>query len=468
MLKRLVLLSLCLVFLCFSGCAVSNSTDLLMLPQISPEQSGLLELVNAVTANSLWSVTAPSRGDELSSMQFVDFFGDGVEEAVCFFRNSEEMTLRVSVYTNTGPRGYSEFCSVETTGYEVDSVSYADLDGDGDLELILFVGYESSYIYGAEVYKINDRSAQKVSLGFCSAYAVWDMTMDGNRDIILARHSEHNLQNDSDKPSDSAELFSWVNGNATRMGTAAIMAGTPGTAVVTCGMLNPTMSGCIFDFAAVKDGVTRWFSNVLTWDGEFINLTEINFGSPVNTGRNTKLICRDVDFDGSIELPLCISMPAPSDPSSAVASEMYTVWYGFKTDWSLVQKSVTYCFPGGNWYYIMPESGYRTVYVKTGSMDGLTTFAFTAEKNGRPNTLLTIYRVSPGYTGGMNENCFFLAEAGGYKYYALAGVPDELDPLDKEMYVFTENEVKESFVTVDALGNAEKALTVSADVISVE
>lgn len=468
MLKRFVMAALCALCLCFSGCGVLNSSDLLMLPQISPEQTGLLQLVNAVTANSLWSVTAPAKGDELSSMQFVDFFGDGVEEAVCFFKNSEEMTVRVTVYSNTGPQGYAELCSVETEGYGVDCAKYADLDGDGDLELILFVGYESSYIYGAEVYKISSRNTQKVSLGFCSAYALWDMTLDGNPDVILARRSENSAKTFSDEPSDSAELFSWVDGNATRMGTVEIVAGDPGTAVVTCGMLNPTMSGCVFDVAATKDDGTQWISNILTWDGKFLNLSAEILSSPLNTARSEKIPCRDVNFDGSIEMPLCISMPSPAENSSSATSEMYTVWYGFKNGYSLVQKSVTYCFPGGNWYYIMPESWYRTVYVKTGSMEGLATFAFTADKNGRPNTLLSIYRVTPGYSPSLPEECFFLAEAGGYSYYALAGVPDELDPLDFEMYLLTEDEIRESFVTVDALGNAERALTKSDDVIAVD
>ena len=76
--------------------------------------------------------------------------------------------------------------------------------------------------------------------------------------------------------------------------------------------------------------------------------------------------------------------------------------------------------------------------------------------------------MTPGYSPSLPEECFFLAEAGGYSYYALAGVPDELDPLDFEMYLLTEDEIRESFVTVDALGNAERALTKSDDVIAVD
>ena len=467
--KRFLLAAVCLLCACFSGCAVLNSTELLMLPQISPEQAGLLQLVNAVTASSVWSVTAPARGSELSSMQFVDFFGDGVEEAVCFFKNSEEMTLRVTLYSNTGPQGYSELCTLETAGYGVDSVEYVDLDGDGNLELVLFVRYESSSIYGAEVYRLSNRNAQRVSLGFCTAYAIWDMTLDGNRDIILARHSEHSgiTAAASEEKSDCAELFSWVDGNATRMGSVPIIAGDPGTATATCGMLNGMMSVCVFDVGITKEGGTAWTSNVLTWDGEFVNVSDKALGSVMNSSRNVKILCRDADFDGDIEIPLCISMPAPADMLSG-GSEKYTVWYGITNEYSLVQKAVTYCFPGGNWYYIMPENWYNTVYVKTGSMDGLATFAFTADKNGRPNTLLTIYRVSSGYTPALPEESFFITEAGGYTYYAVCGVPDTLDPLDEKMYVLLQSDVLESFVSVDALGNAERALSRSDDIIEAE
>ena len=460
---------LCVICLCFSGCAVLNSTDLLMLPQISPEQAGLLRLVNEVTANSVWSVTAPVKGDELSSMQFVDIYGDGVEEAVCFFKNPEEMLLRVTVYSTTGPQGYSELCSFETNGYGIDSAKYADLDGDGALELILFVRYESSYIYGAEVYKVSSHSARKVSLGYCAAYTLSDLTLDGRPDVILARRGENGGEAataSAEGSGDRADLFSWKDGVATKLGSAEIIVGDSGTAEITCGMLNPTMSGCVIDVAVTKNDETRWMSNILTWDNGLINLSYSVVSSPLNTSRDIKLLCRDVNFDGNIELPLCISMPSSAD--SSAPKENYTVWYGFKDGESLVQRSVTYCAAGGNWYYVMPENWYQRVYVKLGGTDGVATYMFTADKNGRPNTLLTIYRVGAGYSPTLPENSFFLAEAGGYTYFALIGVPDELDPLESEMYLLLQSEIMESFVTVDAFGNADKALDVSSDVISVD
>ena len=46
------------------------------------------------------------------------------------------MTLRVTVYSNTGPQGYTELCSFETEGYGFDSAKYADLDGDGADDII--------------------------------------------------------------------------------------------------------------------------------------------------------------------------------------------------------------------------------------------------------------------------------------------------------------------------------------------
>lgn len=448
------------LFLCgavlLSGCAVLDSGNLLSIPELSPGQAELLRLVNAVTANSGWSVTAPSRGEDHSAMQFVDFYGDGVEEAVCFFRNTSERRLRVSVYTTTGPSGYSEMCSVETEGYAVDYAGFTDLDGDGTLELILAVGYEHGAIYGLEVYRVSNHSAGKVDLGTCLAYGICDLTGDGLEDIIVSRQGEEkSVKDPSELQSGTAELFSWVDGIATRLGRVPILSGRVGSAVVTCGSLNESMMGCVIETQGTLGDREVWMSNVLSWDGELVNLSAEALGSAADTARDLKLLCRDVDFDGHLEIPMCVSMP--SSESGASAGEKYTLWYGFSEDDALVQKSVTYCFPGGNWYYIMPEGWNGSVYVKTGSMDGLSTVAFAADRNGRPNTLLTVYCVERNVSPKLPEGSFYLTSAGSQVYYALVGTPDELSPLEESLYVRSEAEVFERFITVDALGNAVRA-----------
>ena len=451
--KKLILGLTLAAAVLLSGCSVLDSGSLLSLPELSPEQAGLLQMVNSVTSNSDWTVTAPFNGTDFSAMQFVDFFGDGVEEAVCFFRNPAEMRLRVSVYSDTGPSGYSEFCTIETEGSGVDFADYADLDGDGALELILMVSYEHGTIYGAEVYRISNRSVGKVVLGSCAAYSVSDVTGDGREDIILARRGEGNeVVAPAAEKQDTAELFSWVDGVATKLGRVPILSGVPGSAVVKSGMLARDMPACIMDVCVPVGDREAWVSNVLIWNGEFVNLSTLALDSAMSTARYSKLLCRDADFDGYIEIPMTAAMPSPSVPA-----EKYTVWYGFSPEYALVQKSITYCFPGGNWYYIVPESWHGQVYVKTGSMEGLSTVAFTADRNGRPNTLLTVYRVEKSASQTLPEECFYLTGAGGYIYYALIGTPDELSPLEDEMYVRSELEVFERFVTVDSLGEALRA-----------
>ncbi|MBR4941953.1 MAG: hypothetical protein IKZ19_08150 [Clostridia bacterium] len=456
--KKKTLLGLILALcLSFSGCSVLDSSSLLALPEISPDQADLLQLVNSVTANSAWTVTAPVKGDELSSMHFVDFFSDGVKEAVCYFRNAAEMRIRVTVYSNTGGRGYTELCSFETEGYGVDSVTYTDFDCDGRLELALFVRYETGAIYGAEIYRLNNSAVQKIELGSCVAYSVCDLTRDGAADVVLARRGDAATADADGGSGDWAELFSWIYGVATKMGRVPILAGDGGSANITVGPLNEGMNGCIIDVCDSSGAEPVWMSNVLTWNGAFVNLSAEALGSASATARDSRLYCRDADFDGFLEIPMCYAMPSSGDQPGP-DGEKYTLWYGFTEEYTLVQKSLTYCFPGGNWYYSMPELWNGLVYVKTGSMDGMTTVAFTADKNGRPNTLLTVYRVSGSDGPGLPEESFYISTAGGYSYYALVAEPDELDPLDPEIYVGGEEEVLHRFVTVDSFGRGSRVL----------
>ncbi len=442
-----LLLCLCLLL---SGCSVLDSSSLLMLPEISPEQARLLQLVNAVTANSDWTTTAPSKGDDMATMNFVDFYGDGVEEAVCFFRNTAEMRLRISVYSNTGPAGYDELCTVETDGSAFDYVTYQDLDGDGSLEMAVFTRYGAEGIYGAEVYRFRDNQGQRVNLGACSSYSLCDLTLDGLSDIVLLRRGNDSAAAVGVEDVDIAELFSWVNGIATRMGQVSVMAGNPGTESVITGKLNPSMAGCIFDVQhTVPDG-NVWVSNVLSWDGEFVNLSTQWLNSAMDTARSQKILCRDANFDGFLEIPMCGAMPA--------LDEKYTVWFSFNTDLTLIQKNITYCRAGTDWYYIMPEIWHSKVYVKTGTYGAFSTVAFVADKNGRPNTLLTIYFTDDEVTDELPEGSFEIITSGNRSYFALLGIPDALAPLDADMYVYSPDEVFRRFVIVDSTGQGTIAI----------
>lgn len=452
-------LAAALVSVCalLSGCSLLDGGNLLMLPDISPDQRKLLQLVNSVTANSSWVVTSPSSGDNLSTMQFVDFFGDGISEAVSFFRNSSEMRLRVGLYSKTRSTGYTELCTFQTEGYSVEEVIYSDVDGDRALEILLFVGYESGSIYGVEVYKIRNSSAERIYSGACTAYAVFDMTRDGNSELIL-----HHEESSGGAGNAYAELLTFENEKAECLGYAPVSSGggKPGSAV--CGKLNNGMSGCIFDSALPGSGVPIYVSDVLTWTvfGGFENLSYSDgWGYAYTTLRNTEVFCRDIDFDGFLEIPQTEEMPVNSaGVQSAGSPGIYTYWYGYNADGQLVQKNLTYMFPDGSWYFIMPPSWSGTVYVTTGSMDGLTTLTFSADRNDRSNRLLTIYRTDADENGVLlPEGAFSVGAFGGYSYYALIGLPDELSPLADDMYLSGAKDVMSRFVTVDAFGDAAKA-----------
>lgn len=452
-------LAAALVSVCalLSGCELLDGGNLLMLPDISPDQRKLLQFVNSVTANSSWVVTSPSSGENLSTMQFVDFFGDGISEAVSFFRNSSEMRLRVGLYSKTRNTGYTELCTFQTEGYSVEEVIYSDVDGDGSLEILLFVGYESGAIYGAEVYKIRNSSAERIYSGACTAYAVFDMTRDGYSELIL-----HHEESSGGARNAYAELLTFDNEKAECLGYASVSSGGGKPRSTVCGRMNNGMSVCIFDsILRVKD-MTIYVSDVLTWtvfDG-FENLSYSNeWGYAYTTLRNTEVFCRDIDFDGFLEIPQTEEMPMNSaSVQSGNTPGTYTYWYGYNADGQLVQKNLTYMFPDGSWYFIMPPSWSRTVYVLTGSMDGLTTLTFSADRNDRSNRLLTIYRTASDENGVLlPEGVFSVGDFGGYSYYALIGFPDELSPLADDMYLTGEKDVMSRFVTVDAFGNAAKA-----------
>ena len=122
-----------------TGCSfklAASPEDLYSLPQLPAEYTELNNCIKALLDGGA-EYAAPISGTNTQSVQLVDLNGSGQEEALAFLRNSsEEKPLKIYIFSPTG-HGYEQSAVIEGNGTSFYSVSYRDLDGDGEMELLI-------------------------------------------------------------------------------------------------------------------------------------------------------------------------------------------------------------------------------------------------------------------------------------------------------------------------------------------
>ena len=138
--KWRALLPALLLALSLSGCGggklVFNPEELYTLPTLPAKYTELSSQINAILEDGA-EYAAPSSGANIQPVQLADLNGDGREEAVAFFRKTDdEKPLKICIFSAAGD-SYEQTAVIEGSGSAVYSVVYSDLDGDGRQELIV-------------------------------------------------------------------------------------------------------------------------------------------------------------------------------------------------------------------------------------------------------------------------------------------------------------------------------------------
>ena len=449
------LLSVCIAA-GLSGCMMMNSSDLLTLPEISPEHQQLLRLINSVTASANWVTTNPVAGSNRLTMQFVDFYSDGIPEAVAFFRNQKDFSLRAVLYTKTGSSSYTELCSVEMTGEQFHRVDYADLDGDGNTELLIGARHDTAAIYGLHVYSIRNGEAVNLLTTTYSDLAIYDLDGDGLDEILTVSTGETG-------GNAYAELFAYKNSEMTSLGTAPVSAEVRAPSAMRTGYLNADTPAVIAEGSFTDlTGTVKYLSDVFVYRAEegLINLSYAElFGQSFETQRTVPLAFSDVDFDGFLEFPISVASPQPATVNTVTGQ--YVRWYGYAADGNVETKADTYHSADGAWYFLLPPEWRDKAYVRTFTTSDYSGAVFMCEQNGLQCELMTIFIFSSELDMRRCDvdGLVPLAKYGNVWYAVL--LDNEDGALPPEMYLTDPAEIKERFVLISPSGEYRRADTLS-------
>ena len=337
--KRIAAIVLALsMTLSLCGCAFETSVEeLFTLPQVPVEYGGLMkELENLIDDG--YEYASPASGKSTQSVQMVDLNGDGLEEAVAFFRrSSDEKPLKIFVFQGIED-DYQLLCTMASSGSSIDSVHFEDLTGDGKMEIV--VGWKiSSDVQTLAVYSVGREFISLVSTPYIR-FAVQDIDGNGGANLLVLRTDTVPV----------CECYAWL-GDALQVTSRAVLSSTAAEisrGTVIAGQLEgmqPALfvTGVSEELSAVTDILVYQHTTGLS------NLaTDSLSGKTAVVYPYQQLPPQDINGDGVTEIP--------SPVVDNVLHQNMVSWFAYGAAGHCHQVAETYHSQTQGWYFTMPQS----------------------------------------------------------------------------------------------------------------
>ena len=166
----------------------SQPVDLLIHPPGQDEHNAQIWSVLEKAAGSDYTLKTPTDGEHRSALIYSDINNDLYDEIVAFYSkkgSSDIVNMQLFVPEDNG---WKSLAGIESGYNEVKQVEFADLDGDGENEIIVGWGLQkSSILQIVTAYSIDYEKAEIKSL-FKARYSSWgvfDFEYDGKSELVV-------------------------------------------------------------------------------------------------------------------------------------------------------------------------------------------------------------------------------------------------------------------------------------------
>ncbi len=308
MTKRFIL-TVAALFMCLCLCACSGggigTGENLLSP---PEPSGEYALISAALKESVtgkYTLKYPTKGDYRSAIIVSDLDGDKVNEAIAFYSTTVENTVTVHINFILKKNGeYKSAGDIKIIGSDVECVEFADLDKNGNTEII--VGYN---IYGnvdkqVAVYEFVGGTPVQKCLEKYTEFIICDLDSDGVSGLFIAD------LNATDKTA-VAKLMQVQEGNIVQKGSCSLDGNVTSYYRPQLTRLESGRPAVYID--AVKG--TGMITEVVYYDNGVLSnpFFDAETMTTQATFRQSSVMCRDINSDSVLEIPMLSPLPTASN-----------------------------------------------------------------------------------------------------------------------------------------------------------
>ncbi len=410
--KKLLSLILCAAMLfCLCGCdSFSGNIDSLLTP---PAPSGVLKDVQSAlnkSVNSSYTLKYPTSGEHRSAIVLKDLDNDGANEAFAFYSTTLDNTTSMHInYITLSDDGWTSKGQSSIVASGVEKIDFADLNGDGVLEILVGWSVYGSVEKRLSVYALQNGSIVSRIQENYTSYLNRDFNGDSTPDILI-------IHQDAANSVSTAKLLDLTDEGATEIGSCPL---DPAVSEYR----EPVVFHLSGRTAVYIDGVkgAGTITEMLLVDSQLINLSYTDGNNTVfNTFRAGNTPIADINSDGNYDIPISYLLTASL---SGAADNIYkTNWYCFSG--TEIMMSLSAIMNSADGYYLeIPEKWDSSIAVTGNSAEHLrTVFRLDKETGTSAEELLKIQAIpkSAGHTSTY-DGSFKLGESDKFTYYAALG-----------------------------------------------
>lgn len=368
------------VLLCaaaLSGCSfISGGDDLLQVPKPSENFVLLQKQLEKIMGDTMTYVS-PQSGDYRNTVTFEDIDGDGEEEAIAFLR--EGTGGKIYMYTFELENGeYRQIGSIPGQGSTLGAMSFLQLpDGEGEA-IVLTWTLSGDVKQGLTVCSVQDGTLTDLLDATYTSYTASDLDQDGAQELFTVTYDEAGRK--------TAQVYDYADGKMSLLSQTDATQDVQTVANITTGKLNEDGNEAVFvDNRFENDNGMQ--TDIYVLDGT--KLRNVALSANASTYRSVALYySTDIDGDNVIEVPQLQAMPGYENKESAETLWMVD-WYCYHMDGSSERTQTTYDSLSEGWTLVFPQNWRGEVTAVATSEAGVSQTIFTERATGDP--LLTVY-----------------------------------------------------------------------------
>lgn len=430
-------------FLTFaSGCNISDfGTENLLRPPTSMGDEAEIEQLISDTAKNNYILKYPKSGNYRSAITMTDLNGDGTDEAVAFYRKGNDTAIihMLVIFFDNDKWKLSSDNVIETT--DIDSIDFADIDGNGSLEILSGYTTYSTNVNRLECYAYSQGKTSNIKSGQnYSSFYCGDFDSDGVDEVITLLL--YTTENEA-----CASMLDYSESKKSLYSKASVPM-DPNIVKyknVTVASFDNNIQGVVVDGSFVNDELN---TQVIYYSTDLSLLRNPLFSEKKKniTQRGCSVIASDIDRDDLIEIPVVTKLPRSKNESEQNVADKIE-WNSF----SAVNETTTakmYMIANYNKGYSikMPESWIGDTVTADFDQNNDTMRFYAWKKNG-PGELLFEIKVFDiaDWDIGKNIDKYTLISKDDIHAYTFLNINT------KNQYSLSDDEIKTAFSVFNEL-----------------
>ncbi len=385
--RFLRVLPVMLLPLALGGCMMMASVeDLYALPKLPQEYQALDKHLEKILSEGA-ETTSPASGSHLQSVQIEDLDGDGVAEAIAFFRNNnDERPMKIYIFRAVNDV-YEQAALIEGSGTSVYSIGYPDMNGDGVKEIL--VSWRVGTQQALSIYALEDLKPVLLMSAAYARYETVDLDGDDMTELVVLRGDE------TETSSSLADYYDWDGASLLLRSSARLSVAVSELQWVQVGALESGETAVFVTGRVAGVGETsRAVTDILIYRDAQLNNIVLSQATGISkqTARYTGIQPADIDEDGATEVPMPALLPAVEN-----GEEMWkTYWSDYDADGNAARSVITYHNLIDSWYLLLPEEWdgrFAVVQDNTGTTEHATRF-YSISGRSADKLLFTVYTLT--------------------------------------------------------------------------